>query len=91
MLSVAQAALDAAKLPRHSAGAKRPLVLGGEPQEAGQASNAAFPEETRVFHACQRWLVETRGWVLHDILGRMAQFKESMKKDPPVPLGASDP
>jgi arylsulfatase len=35
--------------------------------------------------------IETRGWVLHAIFGQIAKFQVSMVKDPPVPMGASDP
>ena len=62
------------------------------PRKRARRRTRLFPRRPGFFtRSCQRWLVETRGWVLHDILGRMAQFKESMKKHPPVPLGASDP
>ena len=35
--------------------------------------------------------IETRGWVAHAIFGQLAKFQASMVKDPPVPMGASDP
>ena len=35
--------------------------------------------------------IETRGWVLHTMLAELAKFQATTKKDPPVPMGASDP
>ena len=35
--------------------------------------------------------IETRGWVLHSMFGELAKFQATFKKDPPVPMGASDP
>ena len=33
----------------------------------------------------------TRGWVLHAMFAQLAKFQESLKKYPPIPMGASDP
>ncbi|MGH8064156.1 MAG: arylsulfatase [Candidatus Entotheonellia bacterium] len=33
----------------------------------------------------------TRGWVLHAMFAQMARFQATFKKDPPVPMGSSDP
>ena len=35
--------------------------------------------------------IEARGWIAHAMLGQMAKFQATFKKDPPVPMGASDP
>ena len=35
--------------------------------------------------------IETRGWVLHSIFAELARFQATFKKDPPVPMGSSDP
>ena len=35
--------------------------------------------------------IETRGWVLHAIFAQLAGFQASFAKDPPVPMGATDP
>ncbi|MGH8863301.1 MAG: arylsulfatase [Burkholderiales bacterium] len=33
----------------------------------------------------------TRGWVLHAMFGELARFQATLKQDPPVPMGSSDP
>ena len=33
----------------------------------------------------------TRGWVLHAMFAQLTKFQESLKKYPPIPMGASDP
>ena len=33
----------------------------------------------------------TRGWVLHAMFAQMSKFQATLKSDPPVPMGASDP
>ncbi|MGH6932483.1 MAG: sulfatase-like hydrolase/transferase, partial [Dongiaceae bacterium] len=35
--------------------------------------------------------IEKRGWVLHTLFANLAKFQATMKTDPPVPVGASDP
>ena len=35
--------------------------------------------------------IEKQGWVMHAMFARLGQFQATMKKDPPVPMGASDP
>ena len=35
--------------------------------------------------------IETRAWVLHAIFAELAKFQASMKLDPAVPMGSSDP
>ena len=35
--------------------------------------------------------VVTHGWILHATFGQLAIFQESLKKYPPVPMGAADP
>ena len=35
--------------------------------------------------------IETRGWVLHTMFAELAKFQATLKKEPPVPIGASDP
>lgn len=35
--------------------------------------------------------IETRGWVAHAMFGELAKFKATFAKDPPVPMGSSDP
>jgi arylsulfatase len=44
------------------------------------------PEETTGESA-----VVTHGWILHAMLAHLTKFQESLKKYPPVPMGASDP
>ena len=34
---------------------------------------------------------ETRAWVLHAMFAELVKFQATFKKDPPVPMGASDP
>ncbi|MGH7177837.1 MAG: arylsulfatase [Tepidisphaeraceae bacterium] len=35
--------------------------------------------------------IETRGWVLHAMFAQLAKFQATLAKDPPVPMGSSDP
>ena len=35
--------------------------------------------------------IETRAWVLHAMFAQMAKFKATLVKDPPVPMGSTDP
>ena len=35
--------------------------------------------------------IETKGWVLHAMFAQLAKFKATLAKDPPVPMGSSDP
>lgn len=35
--------------------------------------------------------IEARGWIAHGIFAELAKFNESLKKDPPVPVGSIDP
>ena len=35
--------------------------------------------------------IETRGWVLHAMFAQLAKFKATFAKDPPVPMGSTDP
>ncbi|MGH7382496.1 MAG: arylsulfatase, partial [Candidatus Methylomirabilales bacterium] len=35
--------------------------------------------------------IEGRGWIAHAMFGELAKFMASLKKDPPVPMGTSDP
>ncbi len=35
--------------------------------------------------------IETRGWIAHAMFAEMAKFQATLKKDPPVPMGTSDP
>ncbi|MGH7198846.1 MAG: arylsulfatase [Candidatus Omnitrophota bacterium] len=35
--------------------------------------------------------IETRGWVLHAMFAQLAKFQATLKEDPPVPMGTSDP
>jgi arylsulfatase len=44
------------------------------------------PEETTGESA-----VVTHGWILHAMFGQLAKFQESLKKYPPIPMGAGDP
>jgi arylsulfatase len=35
--------------------------------------------------------IETRGWVAHAMFGELGKFMATLAKDPPVPMGATDP
>ena len=35
--------------------------------------------------------IETRGWMLHVMFAELAKFQATFAKDPPVPMGSSDP
>ena len=35
--------------------------------------------------------IETRGWVAHAMFGELGKFKATFVKDPPVPMGSTDP
>ncbi|MGH8694037.1 MAG: arylsulfatase, partial [Burkholderiales bacterium] len=48
------------------------------------------PQE-RIEETIGETAIVTRGWVLHAMFAEMAKFQASLKKDPPVPMGTSDP
>ncbi len=48
------------------------------------------PQE-RIEETIGKSAVVTRGWVAHAMLAEIAKFQASLKKDPPVPMGTSDP
>ena len=35
--------------------------------------------------------LEKSGWILHNMFAELAKFQATLKKDPPVPMGAADP
>jgi len=35
--------------------------------------------------------IVTHAWILHAMFAELTKFQESLKKDPPVPMGTSDP
>ena len=35
--------------------------------------------------------MEARAWVLHAIFAELAKFQATFAKDPPVPMGSTDP